>query len=1073
MLSSPSDSAHAAAAIRLQSFVRGFQTRIKVSNMLDKLIQDIIKMQQQQQRRHEEASHHKDAAESPQIADQQPKEKELSEQRQEKDEPNRTDLLQAEESSPQTQQSDLVEEVQPLPEPMKQDRETTAAQGKSSPIKSRPSADPKVGDVDVTKELQSIWTTLDEEETHQRNNVETEIASPERFPPTKNVSEEKKEETVERPSPDGTLPAKTIRATRTSTLSETKQAPAPISLTRSSNIAPHPIAALSPSNSSWNKGPKPTPAAFAESMTSTAASPTVASIRDRKKAFWSAASKPTVVTSARKFQINHDEQDHARSPLPKDNSMSKQPFVTNRYQPATQMSKMPAQTNDAPATGGIEAPPLANSKKFAPPMTPGTENSKTVQPIMKKEPSPKSVLNRYPVANCSNRSIGNTSGQLKKEPSLKIVDNSSPSAVISSSNPSIDRAKPQLVKDSSSNSVLNRYNAAATSNNSSSTKPAMNKEPSTKSVLNRYNTASTASSPSPSRPTDFPRQRSKKLVWHPYGNDHDKPKIESAPSPKSTEFPRQQSQQLGFHPYRDSSDKLTNSLAHEKTDNITLPNATSKVIGSQTTNKSLPSENTTAFKESVPEADTPNTGNKAATDTPSTNGVGNRYQPETSITRESAYPVPDRQEKEVSSRSVMSRYSPVASTVNDTKSTTSTSSGLVLNRYNPSTSNLNSTGGSSRNIVLPVKRRKNKMAWCVFGEQTKSTPKFGRQEPGKDSKRISSEERDKDTNEKGGQMDVANVTVEEDTGVETVEVSVAKDVAASNATEAKEGSLSNSMKDTDDIVPASNTAMSDDPLKACLDAAKEDSLETKESPSSNELEAFPENDPTGKSEKPQDPEKKLLGADEEEDKEVAKQESTITEDLEQEDVVAALANETGPKDDMKTMAPLTLTDSDPKRVIETKSFKVVFDNLGVDSNAPITGNSQVSENKNAPNGSEAGNDDMTTAEQDGNVGEESEDAVPMAASLDVLDRANGMPPPRKPETSPNANCSVRFDDSFNVVHGYETDVAAEHTDRLPLWWMKGVPHDILRDDDMDSNIDIEYSPPPPAAAAETNTLIEQ
>ncbi|KAG7358123.1 hypothetical protein IV203_014710 [Nitzschia inconspicua] len=1139
MVSSPSaDSAHAAAAIRLQSFVRGFQTRIKVSNMLDKLIQDMIKMQQQQ-RRHEEASHQKDAAESPQIADQQPKEKELSEQRQEKDEPNRTDLLHAEESSPQTQQSDLVEEAQPLPEPMNQDRETLARQGKSSPIKRRPSAEPKIADIDVTKELQSIWTTLDEEETHQRNNVETEIASPERSPPTKNVSEEKKEETVEMTSPDGTLPAKTIRATRTSTLSENKLAPAPISLTRSSNVAPPPIAELSPSNSPWNKGPKPTPAACAASMTSTTESPTVASIRDRKKAFWSAASKPTVVTSARKFQINHEEQDHARSPLPRDKSISKQPSVTNRYQPATHISKMPAKTNDAPA-----ASPLANSKNFTPQMrtgnpsttkqsglekfatpptasessnaginihpssksavdhrsptentndpkpffptkkepskksvldrfpaasNPSTEISKTAQPIMKKDPSSKSVLNRYPVAN---HRIGNMSRQLKKEQSLKIVDNSNPGAVISSSNPIIDRAQPQLVKELSSTSVSDQYNVAATSNNSSSTKTAIYKEPSTKSVLNQYNTASTASSPSPSRPTDFPRQRSKKLVWHPYGNDHDKPKIESAPSPKSTEFHRQQSQQLGFHPNRESNDKLTNSLAHEKTDNIALPNATSKVIGLQTTNKSLPSEKTTAFKESVPEADTPNTGNKAATDTPSLNGVGNRDQPEISVTRESASSVPHGQVKEVSSRSVMSRYSPVSSTVNNAKPTTLTSSGLVLNRYNPSTSNLNSTGGSSRNIVLPVKRRNNKMAWCVFGEQTTSTPKFGRQEPGKDSKATFSEERDKDTNEKGSQMDVANVTVKEDTGVETVEVSVDTNVTAINVTEAKEGSLSNSMKDAGDIAPAINTAMSDNPLKACLDAAKEDSFETKGSPSFNELEAFPENDPTGKSEQSHNPGKNLLGADEEEDKEVAKQEITITEDLEQEDVVVAFENKTVPKDDIKTMAQFTLTDLDPKREIETKTLKIVADNLCVDSNAPITGNSQVSENKNASHGSEAGNDNISTAEQDGNIGEESKDVVPMAASLDVLDRGNGMPPPRKAETSANANCSIRFDDSFNVVHEYETDVAAEHSDRLPLWWMKGVPHDILQDDDKDSDINIEYFPPP-AASAETNTLQEE
>jgi hypothetical protein len=80
-----------------------------------------------------------------------------------------------------------------------------------------------------------------------------------------------------------------------------------------------------------------------------------------------------------------------------------------------------------------------------------------------------------------------------------------------------------------------------------------------------------------------------------------------------------------------------------------------------------------------------------------------------------------------------------------------------------------------------------------------------------------------------------------------------------------------------------------------------------------------------------------------------------------------------------------------------------------------------------------------------------------------------MPARNKKTVATNhINNSIRFDDSFNVVHEYEKDIGAEHTDRLPVWWMKSVPHYNLEDHEADPDVDIGYFPFPSSVAAATD-----
>ena len=59
-----------------------------------------------------------------------------------------------------------------------------------------------------------------------------------------------------------------------------------------------------------------------------------------------------------------------------------------------------------------------------------------------------------------------------------------------------------------------------------------------------------------------------------------------------------------------------------------------------------------------------------------------------------------------------------------------------------------------------------------------------------------------------------------------------------------------------------------------------------------------------------------------------------------------------------------------------------------------------------------------------------------------------------------AAAGIRFvDDGLNEVRTFKADIVAEHTDRLPEWWMSGVPHRTLEEvlgvesvDDMDSKV---------------------
>jgi hypothetical protein len=427
--------------------------------------------------------------------------------------------------------------------------------------------------------------------------------------------------------------------------------------------------------------------------------------------------------------------------------------------------------------------------------------------------------------------------------------------------------------------------------------------------------------------------------------------------------------------------------------------------------------------------------------------------------------------------------------------------------------NTHNTGGSSRSIAIPGKRRNNKLAWSVFGEQTSSTRKIAdisndtkRTLPNETDEKASHVSNNEDTVEVSPTLEVAIATAVEETGTlsspNPADDGEWKDQAeevpqSGQQYETVFGISEDGDKEIDTKKAARSNDLEEELVVASEDNGGEHFSEKAEETEGNENKmdpAAPIESKTDTVEKQElhfeaveasetdnvDPAALIESKTDAEEKQVLDAEAVEVSETENEDPAASVevATDGEKKRELHygdVEAPETY-DANPAASVKAATLEVAVDEIQAETKevqpekageSPVT--LTVTVNGITSNTVVEEKDDNDDGDND--VAVETENAATVAASLDMLDQIDVLTSLKEEEApSKSMNGSIRFDDSCNVVHEYETDVAAEHTDRLPLWWMEGVPHDTLQEEDVDSQIDIGYFPPPsPVSATDMET----
>jgi hypothetical protein len=610
---------------------------------------------------------------------------------------------------------------------------------------------------------------------------------------------------------------------------------------------------------------------------------------------------------------------------------------------------------------------------------------------LNKESSCKSVLNRYPVGTNDSRSL--ISGQaplLQKEISSKsVLSRWQRTESCSSSHDHPRTSTPTVVKAESSMLVTNQSNAAATTANNCTNKTSaemqeMKKEMSPKPELNRCNDAeiSSNSTPSTSWSTVLPRQLSEKLGIFPYGNEVNMPDDGLAESLSHIDFPRRRGKRLGYHPFgggngndQSASTNQTTSELAENTAPTPKPldfmhhEASPSTHQNQIVDVSTGSLVTTdATARTAPLRTEPNLTKPRVETIPPTESDMNCNQHAGSITN-TLSTAPEGWK--TSSKSVLSRYAPVAPTPtkglaqkNPATAAPLSNSGNLTSRYNASTNSYNASI-SGRNVVLAGKRRSNKLGWSIFGEPTSSS-----------ARNINEETMKKEATK--------TLTNDDAADVDNMTKGVGDDSTIVGITELRAAKTQspNPVEDDENENEAQQMAVSEESEKEVLDAAGAVATVTNDEMKNKTYEP------------------------------------DFSEIFESEGVSATGA-------------------------IEDATLEVVVDPLTDCFASDVTAVGPAEEKEDQKTNSYSDNEIVT--EEKGKL-------------LADVELAASSAKDKKSVSVSYRNDSVRFDDSFNVVHEYEIDVVAEHTDRLPLWWMNAVPHYTLEDYEVAANGDIGSFP---------------